>query len=287
MSDAAILAAITSAIPGMTRSRETGSGSAVDAAKRALLAKLLRREGMQWPAPRSTVRARHRPLRRCHLRKNGCGFSINSIPELPSITFPAPCACAADLDTGALAKSLDAIVQRHEILRTRFRSGIDGPVQQALPRISLNVPVIDLSGLSGTARRRRCNALGGASEHGPFDLAVAPLLRARLIKLGNTDHVLLWVLHQLVCDGWSMRLFCRELEFFIDAMSAAELRRLAALPIQYRDYALGQRERFQAKPPRQQLAYWRERLRDSLPASLCQRIVRVRRDRLFAAHGFL
>ena len=74
-----------------------------------------------------------------------------------------------------------------------------------------------------------------------------------------------WLLHQMVCDGWSMRLFCRELGIFYRSYVAAEAAALAELPIQYRDYALRQRERFHSELLEQQLAYWRERLRDSLP----------------------
>ncbi len=96
-------------------------------------------------------------------------------------------------------------------------------------------------------------------------MSAAPLLRARLFKLGHNDHVLLLVLHQLVCDGWSMRLFCRELGIFYRSYVGRRTAALGELPIQYRDYALRQRELFQSKLLEQQLAYWRERLRDSLP----------------------
>ena len=248
----------------MTKSRETGSGSAVDAAKRALLAKLLRREGIEVPAP-----ARHRqrapsataPL---SLAQERLWFLDQLDSGAPVYNISRAMRLRGRLDTGALAKALNAIVQRHEILRTRFQSGIGGPVQQALPRLSLNVPVVDLSGISGATRDAALQHTLAKQASVPFDLTVAPLLRARLIKLGKADHVLLWVLHQLVCDGWSMRLFCRELELFYRRFVGRRTAAPAALPIQYCDYALGQRERFQTKPPRQQLAYWRERLRDSL-----------------------
>ena len=246
-------------------SREAGSKSSVAAAKRALLAKLLRRAEIALPARAQMARrapSAPAPLsfaqeRLWFLDQLDSGASVYNISRAMRLR--------GRLDTSALVKGLDAIVQRHEILRTSFRSGADGPVQQALAKLSLNVPVIDLSGLSGAERRAALQRTLAEQANRAFDLASAPMLRARLIKLGNTDHVLLLVLHQLVCDGWSMRLFCRELGIFYRRFIGRRTAAPAELPIQYRDYALGQPERFQTKLLGQQLAYWRERLRDSLP----------------------
>ena len=198
----------------MATSREVKSESGVDAAKRALRAKLLRREGIALPAredlalrpPLTTAPLSFAQERLWFLDQLDPGASVYNISRAMRLR--------GRLDTGALVQSLDAIVQRHEILRSSFRSSEDGPVQEALARISLDVPVIDLCKRSEPARRAELERILAGEANTAFDLAAAPLLRARLIKLGNADHVLLLVLHQLVCDGWSMRLFCRELGIF-------------------------------------------------------------------------
>jgi hypothetical protein len=99
----------------------------------------------------------------------------------------------------------------------------------------------------------------------PFDLAVGPLLRVTLLKLAEQEHVLLLTLHHIVSDGWSMNVLIDEFIRCYDAFDAGQQPQLAALPIQYSDYALWQRRWLEAGEQARQLDYWQAQLGDEHP----------------------
>src|SRR5205807_4156635 len=94
----------------------------------------------------------------------------------------------------------------------------------------------------------------------PFDLVRGPLWRLRLLRLDEQDWVLLLTMHHLITDGWSMQVLFQELTQTYQAQQHGRLPELPALPIQYADYALWQRQWLQGARLEAQLAYWRERL---------------------------
>src|SRR5262249_26121361 len=99
----------------------------------------------------------------------------------------------------------------------------------------------------------------------PFDLSRDRLVRARLLRLRDEEHVFLLTIHHIVSDGWSMGLFFRELATLYAAFSKGEPSPLPDLPIQYADYAGWQRDRLQGEVLEAQLAYWRQRLSGMAP----------------------
>src|SRR5260221_37863 len=100
----------------------------------------------------------------------------------------------------------------------------------------------------------------------PFDLSSGPLFRASLLRLDKTQHVLLVIMHHIVSDGWSLELFCKELSSFYDAFSNSRPSLpLPELPIQYRDFALWQRQHLQGEVLESHLSYWRQQLAGQLP----------------------
>ncbi len=169
------------------------------------------------------------------------------------------------LDLGVLTASLDGLVARHEALRTVFAAGEDGPVQVVAPALRVLLPPVDLQALPDrVAEARRL----GREEFGrPFDLAAGPLLRATLLRLEPEEHILLLTLHHIVTDGWSMRIFLRELTGLYDALSQGRPSPLPELPIQYADFAAWQRAWLSGEVLSSQLAWWRERMADA-PAAL-------------------
>jgi NRPS condensation-like uncharacterized protein len=133
------------------------------------------------------------------------------------------------LDVEALESALNEVVRRHESLRTTF-SSLDGePRQLVRPRLRLPLPVIDLSTHEDAQERARL--LARAEARAPFDLAEGPLLRAKLLRLGAGEHVLVVALHHIVSDGWSMGVFSRELSALYDAYSAGRGSPLGESPI--------------------------------------------------------
>jgi amino acid adenylation domain-containing protein len=164
------------------------------------------------------------------------------------------------LDAGALRKALGAIAARQEALRTTFAVFDGSPVQVIAPVFDVPLPVEDLSSLTGAEREEAVQRRAQEEKRRPFDLERGPLFRAGLLRLGEEEHVLLSSIHHIVCDGWSMGVFQRELGALYEAFSGGEPSPLAELPIQYADYALWQRRWLTGRVLEQQLGYWRRRL---------------------------
>ena len=165
-----------------------------------------------------------------------------------------------ELDAAALAASLAAIVERHEILRTAFLDEDGTPSQRVLDSIALDLTPVELSEPDLDA------ALREFAEQ-PFALAHPPLFRTRLLRVGADHHVLALNLHHAIADGWSLRVLTRELAEFYRAHAAADggavAAPLPALQVQYADYARWQRERMQGAQAERQLEYWRGQLGDA------------------------
>ncbi|MCC7416300.1 MAG: amino acid adenylation domain-containing protein, partial [Acidobacteria bacterium] len=171
------------------------------------------------------------------------------------------------LDAPALEAALRGIQQRHEILRTRFELADGEPVQRIGEAADLALTTIDLSDERPPGRERRIHEIARAWAHQTFDLARGPLFCAGLARLAETEHVLLLAFHHLVCDGWSIGVFVRELAALYDARVRGETEDpLPPLPIQYADFAAWQREWLAGPVLERQLAYWRRRLAAPLPS---------------------
>ena len=167
------------------------------------------------------------------------------------------------LSVETLERSLNEIIRRHEILRTTF-AVVDGqPAQRVAAALSIEVAVVDLRGLEAAAREAEALRLATVEAQQPFDLERGPLLRARLLRLGEHEHVFLLTLHHIVTDGWSIGILFRELEAIYGAYAGGRNSPLAELPIQYADYALWQRAWLQGEVLEAQLKYWRGQLSDA------------------------
>ena len=166
-----------------------------------------------------------------------------------------------------LRRSLEEIVRRHESLRTVFPTMAGEPVQSILAAdaVSVDVPVVDLSGLSGPARDSEAARLASEAAVLPFDLARGPLLRACLLKHGETSWTFLLTMHHIVSDGWSMKIFSRELSAIYAAFAAGLPSPLPDLPIQYADFAVWQRARLSGPERERQMSYWRNQLQGLEP----------------------
>ncbi|HEY0733388.1 MAG TPA: amino acid adenylation domain-containing protein [Herpetosiphonaceae bacterium] len=182
-------------------------------------------------------------------------------PDSSTYTIPAAWRLEGPLDVIALRQSLTTIVERHEALRTTFTTTADGqPVQAITPPQVVPLPLIDLHGLSASERESVLLRLAGTEARQPFDLARGPLIRTTLLRLAETDHVLLLTMHHIVSDGWSMEVFARELVPIYTALIAGMPPSLAQLPIQYADYAVWQRGWLSGTVLEAQLGYWRRQL---------------------------
>ena len=159
--------------------------------------------------------------------------------EGPSATYNIPVALrlTGDLDVAALAGALADVAGRHEVLRTVFPAADGQPCQQVLDpaEVSWGLPVTEVAeaDLAGEI---------AAVTGRPFDLAAEVPLRARLLRVAASEHVLVVVLHHIAGDGWSMGPLARDLSVAYAARRAGQAPGWVPLPVQYADYALWQRE---------------------------------------------
>ncbi|MCG8363957.1 MAG: amino acid adenylation domain-containing protein [Pseudanabaenales cyanobacterium] len=179
--------------------------------------------------------------------------------------IPAAYRLRGILNVNALKQSLCEMVRRHESLRTTFPA-IDGrPSQVIIPDIDLALPLLDLHHLSPEKQEVMVQRQASEAAQQPFDLAQGPLLRTKLLRLREENHVLLLTMHHIVSDGWSMGIFFRELTVLYTAFTNGQASPLSKLPIQYADFAVWQRQWLQGDVLASQLDYWKQQLGGLLP----------------------
>ena len=173
---------------------------------------------------------------------------------------------SGELDNGALRRALDRLVARHEALRTSFRNADGQPVQRtAAEDIGFDLQENDLRQLSDAAGELQRLAIEEVDT--AFDLQVGPLIRGRLVRLDDREHVLFITMHHIVSDGWSIGVLTHELGVLYGAYCQGQTDPLPRLAVQYPDYALWQRRWLAGEVLQTQSDYWRRTLADA-PAVL-------------------
>jgi amino acid adenylation domain-containing protein/non-ribosomal peptide synthase protein (TIGR01720 family) len=182
-------------------------------------------------------------------------------PDHAFYNIPAAVRIHGRLDPNVLRDCLQAVVRRHESLRTTFATVQGQAVQRVAAAVPVELPVVDLTRLPRETRDAEAMRLGREEAGRPFDLAVGPLFRFRLLRLSEADFVFLLTLHHIVADGWSMGVLVSELVELYRGRTGGPPARLPDLPIQYPDFAVWQRRHLTDEAQETQLAYWREQLR--------------------------
>ncbi|MFN2529809.1 MAG: amino acid adenylation domain-containing protein [Pyrinomonadaceae bacterium] len=177
-------------------------------------------------------------------------------PDNPAYNLPHNLRLTGVLNVNALEQTINAIVARHESLRTTFQT-IDGQPMQLVSRATeVELPQIDLTGLPPAEREAEARQLATNEVRRPFDLRRDRPLRATLVRLDDYDHLLLLTMHHIVSDGWSMGILGRELSTIYEALATNQPINLPELPVQYADFAEWQREWLQGEVLQEQLSYW-------------------------------
>ncbi|HEY0016531.1 MAG TPA: condensation domain-containing protein, partial [Longimicrobium sp.] len=202
-------------------------------------------------------------------------------PHAGVYNMPEAVALDGPLGVEALRRAFQALIERHEVLRTRYAE-VDGqPVQDVLPPPQFALPVEDAAEAQVQARMLD-------DARAPFDLREGPPIRARLLRIAPERHVLLLNVHHIAADGWSWGVMLRELTLLYRAFARGEAAPLAELPVQYADYAVWQRAWLHGAQMERQLAFWRARLAGA-PALLelpADRPRPAEQDERGAAHHF-
>ena len=191
-------------------------------------------------------------------------------PENPFYNVTAVIRLIGTMHIEALEQAFNAIVQRHEALRTTF-TRMDGELMQVVTsHLYVPLPIITLHTVPTEQRDEVAQQQAIVAFHQPFNLTAGPLIRVTLLQFDETHHVLLLNLHHIVSDGWSIGVLIQELSTLYAAFMAKKPSPLKDLPIQYADFAHWQREYLQGDVLESQLSYWRQQLMDlpelALPA---------------------
>jgi amino acid adenylation domain-containing protein len=181
-------------------------------------------------------------------------------PINPSYNLSTHFRLIGKLDVEALTRAIDEIVKRHEVFRTSFVVRDGEPVQVVLPHTQHDTPVVDLSAYSESEGDEEAVRLATAEARRPFDLAAGKLLRSSLLRLGETEHVLLVCTHHIIFDARSAAVFVNELAILYAAFSANKPFPLPELPLQYLDFAVWQREAMESEALKPHLEYWQQQL---------------------------
>jgi amino acid adenylation domain-containing protein len=174
--------------------------------------------------------------------------------------IPVALRLQGELDVAALERSFNELIGRHEPLRTRFATVAGEPVQVISDEWQVRLDVEDISGLSEVERAAEVERRAEAEAREGFDLAEGPLLRVKLLRLADDEHLLLLTMHHIIADGWSMGILVREVAALYEAHRNGIEAELPELPIQYADYAVWQREYLSGEVLEQQLSYWTKQL---------------------------
>lgn len=186
-------------------------------------------------------------------------------PGTPAYNIAIAVQLKERLNVLAIADSINAIIQRHEILRTSFEV-VDGEaVQKIAAAVSLTLPEVDLRHLPDAQRQVEAQRLTTEEAQLPFDLVQAPLLRAKLLHLTSEESTLLLTLHHIIADGWSIKIFVQELSTIYQAFSTGKPSPLTKLPIQYVDFADWQHRWLQGEVLEIHLTYWKQQLGGQIP----------------------
>ena len=244
-----------------TKDRLEQSRPTLSPAKRALLEKRLRGDSVVVTLPKRPD-AEFAPTTFAQQR---LWFLDQLEPGSATYTIPIAMRVRGPLHAPVLEQCLHELVRRHETWRTTFESRDGIPFQHIGQPGPLPFSVRDLCMLPEGERDDEALRLATEQARLPFDLAVGPLVRVLLLKLGEADHLLVLTQHHSISDGWSIGIILQEIVVLYEAFLAQKPSPLPELALQYGDYAYWQQQQLQGPELERQLAYWKEQLEDAPP----------------------
>jgi amino acid adenylation domain-containing protein len=239
----------------------TGRKVELSVAKRALLERRLRGETPPvMTDARSEMRRRAVPDPPLSFAQHRLWFLAQFAPDNPFYNESSALRLQFAVDAEALESAVNAVVERHEALRTSFPTHDGQPYQAIAPALHIPLRTLDLRHLREAAREAEAVRIAAEDGVRAFPLESGPLLRTTLVRLGDADYLFILNLHHIVCDGWSMDILFRELSAAYEAFFLGTPTALVPLPVQYGDFAVWQRERLQGERLHNLLSYWRGQL---------------------------
>lgn len=234
-------------------------------AKRALLEKRLSGRDAGAVISQTIPRRQSRSSAPLSFAQQRLWFLHQLEPESIAYNMPTALRLTGRLNLDALEWGINEIIRRHESLRTTFRVVAGEPVQVIADQLTLKLPVVDLQTLPAAEREAQVMRLATEEAQRLFDLETGPLVRARLLRLNAEEWVLIFTMHHLISDGWSMGVLVNEMAALYRSYIEEQPSSLAELPVQYADFAEWQREWLAQGNLERQLQYWKQQLGGELP----------------------
>ncbi|MBR8840560.1 MAG: AMP-binding protein, partial [Stigonema ocellatum SAG 48.90 = DSM 106950] len=181
-------------------------------------------------------------------------------PNSPFYNIPTAVRLQGQLNLGALQESFNEMLRRHEALRTNFKTIEGQPVAVISKATPLLLPVFDISELPSNQQQAEVRQLAYFEAQRPFDLSCDLVLRVKLLRLSEQEHIVLLTMHHIASDGWSKGVLVREFVALYQAFCTEQPSPLAELPIQYVDFAAWQRQWLQTEVLQSQISYWCKQL---------------------------
>jgi len=201
-------------------------------------------------------------------------------PDCLALNVPSAYVIKGPLNINALEKTFNEIIRRHENLRTCFRE-IDGePIQYILPRIDFKLPVIYLQHVEKEKQYKMVKKILTAKTYEPFDFSNSPLFRITLVKLDEDEHIIWWVMHHILNDGYGTTVFINEIKELYSWFAYGKKHNLPELKIQCADFAVWQKAYLNGDRMDEKLKYWKNQLSGykpnlSLPADYARPAVQT------------
>jgi amino acid adenylation domain-containing protein len=237
----------------------------LSAKKRALLEKLIQKEEFASSDKLRIPRRENPAYAPLSHAQQALWFIHKLEPQNPVYNDHFAIRLTGEINLSLFKQCINEIINRHDILRTTVGSVNEKPAQLIAPSLKLALSVVDLCVLPGPARQIESERLAVEESRRPFDLARGPLLRFTLLQLGKDDSLLLFTIHHIVTDGWSLGVFIRELSTLYETFYSGKPSLLPDLPIQYGDYAQWHRQWVEVDALPLQLPYWKENLANAPP----------------------
>lgn len=238
----------------------------LSASKRALLEKMMRGGGVAAAKPQQIEK--RAPDAEIPLSADQRQVWLHAImaPDVPLYNESITIHRFGSFDRGAMERSVNEILRRHEAWRTAFVEEGGVLVQRVREHHDIVLPYDDVSHLPEAERDAAALAIGQEDARRAIDLNDAPLFRARIVKLADDNHRLYFTLHHIIFDGVAIyRVIVPELAKLYDAFSRGAPSPLAMPALQYGDYTIWQQEHLKSAPIQKQIDYWRRMLADAPP----------------------
>jgi acyl carrier protein len=186
-------------------------------------------------------------------------------PHSPAFNMPGYIELKHEVDKNRVEKVLSQLVRRHESLRTAFITVDDIPCQLVVKEIAIPLETMDIPGMDPRESRQKTEQLYKQMAAIPFDLSCAPLFRAALLKLAPGYYRLMFNMHHIITDGWSMEILKDEFTRIYEGSRTGQPPALTPLPVQYKDFTRWHNHRLKGPEGESSLQYWKKKVAAGIP----------------------